>query len=437
MNFHSIVYNALFIPFAKFSIFFLKFFNPKLRERESQCLESLDSIKKLNIKESNRTIWFHSASMGEFEQAKPIIERLKSANKELKIVCSFFSPSGYNNQRNYEFADAVCYLPFDTKRNAKLFLNLLKASIVVFVRYEIWRNFLEESKHRKAKLLLINATAPQSKTLSNNALLRSFSRSNYNLFDYIFTVGEKHSDFFNSLGLGSKVETLSDSRFDRIVEKVNQSRAMPIIPKNIFEEDKLVLICGSTWKEDEDLIFLALKSLELAYKEKIALIIVPHEPTEENIQRLQSIFHNSLLFSKLLELTKKYETDELRKIVGENAIIVNSIGKLLGLYSIADFVYIGGGFGAGIHSVTEPAGYGIPLSCGPKYKVSYDAINLVDLKALSVIENRGDLTAWFEELISDLAKRSKVGKIASDYILNRAGSSEVIVKKIEMLLNAE
>ena len=131
---------------------------------------------------------------------------------------------------------------------------------------------------------------------------------------------------------------------------------MPIIPKNIFEEDKLVLICGSTWKEDEDLIFLALKSLELAYKEKIALIIVPHEPTEEHIQRLQSIFHNSLLFSKLLELTKKFETDELRKIVGENAIIVNSIGKLLGLYSIADFVYIGGGFGAGFHSVTEAAG---------------------------------------------------------------------------------
>ena len=153
MNFYSIVYNTLFIPLSQIIIFFLKMFNPKLKEREENCLLSLDSIKKLNLQKSDMVIWFHSASMGEFEQAKPIIEKLKSRNKNIKIVCSFFSPSGYKNQKNYEFADAVCYLPFDSKKNVKMFLDLVNPCLVVFVRYEIWHNYLEQIKKRQIKVI--------------------------------------------------------------------------------------------------------------------------------------------------------------------------------------------------------------------------------------------------------------------------------------------
>jgi len=409
-------------------------FNPKLKEREENCWQSIDSVRKLNLQRSDKTIWFHSASMGEFEQAKPIIEKLKAKNKNIKIVCSFFSPSGYKNQKNYEFADAVCYLPFDSKKNVKMFLDLVNPCLVVFVRYEIWRNYLEQIKKRQIKVMLIDATAPQSKSILNPFFIRGFTRTNYSFFDYIFTVGEKHTVFFKELGVKSNIKTLSDTRFDRIIEKVSQNQAKPLVPKSIFNEDELVLIAGSSWEEDEKLIFNALRNIELSYKEQLRLIIVPHEPTEEHIQRLQTLFSDTLLFSKLLEITKKYDISEVRKIVGKNTIIVDSIGKLLGLYSIADFAYIGGGFGAGIHSVTEPAGYGIPLSCGPKYKVSHDAVNLVKLNTLKIIEGKTDFTKWLEELISDENKRDELGKIAKDHINNNAGASDEIVKNVDLLI---
>jgi len=434
VNFYSNVYNALFIPLAHLIIFFLKMFNPKLKEREENCWQSIDSVRKLNLQRSDKTIWFHSASMGEFEQAKPIIEKIKAKNKNIKIVCSFFSPSGYKNQKNYEFADAVCYLPFDSKKNVKMFLDLVNPCLVVFVRYEIWRNYLEQIKKRQIKVMLIDATAPQSKSILNPFFIRGFTRTNYSFFDYIFTVGEKHTVFFKELGVKSNIKTLSDTRFDRIIEKVSQNQAKPLVPKSIFNEDELVLIAGSSWEEDEKLIFNALRNIELSYKEQLRLIIVPHEPTEEHIQRLQTLFSDTLLFSKLLEITKKYDISEVRKIVGKNTIIVDSIGKLLGLYSIADFAYIGGGFGAGIHSVTEPAGYGIPLSCGPKYKVSHDAVNLVKLNTLKIIEGKTDFTKWLEELISDENKRDELGKIAKDHINNNAGASDEIVKNVDLLI---
>ncbi|HPO62283.1 MAG TPA: glycosyltransferase N-terminal domain-containing protein [Candidatus Kapabacteria bacterium] len=434
MNFYSIVYNALLIPLAQVIIYFLKMFNPKLKEREENCSLSLDSLRKLNLQKRDNVVWFHSASMGEFEQAKPIIEKLKARNKDIKIVCSFFSPSGYKNQKNYEFADAVCYLPFDSIKNVRMFLDLVNPCLVVFVRYEIWRNYLEQIKKRQIKVMLIDATAPQSKSIVNPFFIRGFTRTNYSFFDYIFTVGEKHTEFFKELGVKSNIKTLTDTRFDRIIEKVSQNQAKPLVPRSIFNEDELVLIAGSSWEEDEELIYNSLKNLDLSYKEKLRLIIVPHEPTDEHILRLQTLFSDTLLFSKLLEITKKYDIAEVKKIVGKNTIIVDSIGKLLGLYSIADFAYIGGGFGAGIHSVTEPAGYGIPLSCGYRYKVSHDAVNLVELNALKIIEGKADFTKWLEELISDENKRNELGKIAKEYINNNAGATEKIVKNVDLFI---
>lgn len=413
----NFLYNLIFVLPAKILLPFFSIFNKKIKKREKSWKNILNNTK---IDYDRKKIWFHSASMGEFEQAKSIIESIKQTNPDVFIIVSFFSPSGYENQKNYEFADSIIYLPFDSKKNAKLLLDKLKPDYCVFIRYDVWLNLLNEIKKRKIPALLINATKPL-KLNSNFILFKTYLKKVYSLFDEITTVGEIHTDFFKKLLPDKKIQTLTDTRFDRIINQIETSRKNPIISRDIFQKNELILIAGSSWEPDEDIIFSAYKQLSNEFQKKLRLIFVPHEPTSEHIERLSNLCGKSILLSKVIE-----NSEIVNEESDETPIIVDSIGKLLKLYGIADLAYVGGGFGVGIHSVTEPAGYGIPIATGPKINNSPDALNLKKLGALKPVYNTQELLDWFKAMITNNELRTKTGQISKEYVIKNSGSTEIV-----------
>ncbi len=427
MNIFTGIYNTFFIPFAKLFVLAAKPFNKKIKERENNYELSLDSLSSIN--RTFPTILFHSSSMGEFEQAKPIIERLKK-EADVNIICSFYSPSGFNNQKNYNYADAIVYLPFDSRINARRFLQRINPDLVVFVRYDIWHNHLLEISRRRGQLWLIDATEPQSK-LIKSSLFWSFTKFNYNLFDKIYTLTEKDFKFFNSLNLKSEIIKSTDTRFDRIIEKVETAKSNQIIPKSIFPDNSFILVAGSTWHQDENIIINALEKIECD-KKSLQVIFVPHEPTPEHIEKLRLKVKNHILFSEL-EQKLKYDTE----FTHSSHIIIDKIGILLNLYSLADAAYIGGGFGAGVHSVTEPAGYSIPVACGTKMTNSPDAINLKSKGALEVVHNEKEFFNWLRSILLYEEQRNQYGLLAGTYVYKSKGSSLVIAGEIKKYFNLD
>lgn len=424
MSIVSLIYNIVFIPIASIIILLLKPFNKKLKERETNWKSSLQALDQLDY--SKPRIWFHSASMGEFEQAKPVIEEIKRQNSNMQIVVSFFSPSGYVNQKNYELADAVIYLPFDTLQNARILISKIKPLAVAFVRYEIWRNYIELLYKKRIPVYLICATVPGSRALRTFPFFKAFSKSSYSFFTRIFTVGDYHSRFFASIVDPEKVETMTDTRFDRIVQNVTLATKNPIVPRELFYEDDFILVAGSSWKPDEDIIISVINDFYKQNRFQIRLIIVPHEPEHSTISRLKALLPNSILLSELMDLLENKDFLITKEMFNRKHIIVDSIGKLLQLYSIAAAAYIGGGFGAGIHSVTEPAGYGIPLCTGPGISNSHDAIELEKMNALTTIENIEDFSEWLTRIIIDEKLRSLAGRTAMEYVHELTGSSKKI-----------
>lgn len=429
MNIHSTAYNLFFIPFARLIKWLWSFINPKLKEREQNWRKSLIDLNLIEDKLTNKNnivLWFHSASMGEFEQAKPVIENIKQFCENTVIICSFFSPSGYNNQKNYQFADAVVYLPFDTKKNANFFIDKINPDLAVFVRYEIWRNYLEILRKKDIPRILINATFPRNKLLN---VLKGFLRSTLDLFDEIYSINDRETELFRSLELKAKVTTLADTRFDRIISKIETAKTNPIPSFELFEKDEIVLVAGSTWQPDENLISSAINKL-IEEGIRIRLILVPHEPSPLNIKRLERLFKKTILLSRLESIWKNDPDSNLKAIASDNVIIVDSIGKLLGLYRYATLAYIGGAFGEGVHSVTEPAGYGIPLCTGKFIQSSPDAMELASIGCLQTVQNKDELYNWLKFIINSTSERIKIGKMAQDYIYSRKGTSNIMANHI-------
>ena len=407
-----IIYNIL-ISIVNFFIPVLSFFIPKLKERNDNLKKTLTTSLKLS--KNKKTIWFHSASAGEFEQAKPLIELIKKNNINTQILCTFFSPSGYNVGKKYIYADAVCYLPVDTYWNTKKIINKFKPVAVVFVRYELWYNCLFMLQKNRIDTFLINATYPS--ILKKTKIFLPFYRSVFNLLSNIYTVSQADFELFNMLKIDATLNLSADTRNDRILEKVEEAKMDPIIQRDLFD-DELILICGSVWDEDVDVIFNAIKNYDKLYK-KIRLILVPHEPTEKHISYIKNKFPNNILLSQITE----------EKINQDKIMIVDSIGKLLKLYVIADLVYIGGGFGVGVHSITEPAGYGVPLVAGSNCYNSPDTIPLLTCGALVRVENALELKNWLVSMNDD-SNRKKTGTAANCYIKNNTGSTKTIYNQL-------
>lgn len=375
---------------------------------------------------NKKRIWFHAASMGEFEQVIPIIECITSRAPDVQIIVSFFSPSGYEHRKNYTLAHLVVYLPLDSKGAVKRFLDAVQPSCAVFARYDLWQNMLLALKDRSIPTFLVSATLNDQNLLSRFATGRTYLRSVYDLLTTIYTAGASETEKFKRLGVRTPVVTATDTRFDRIAAQVaaaQQETTQTLgFSKTFFAEDDFVVVLGSSWQPDEDCIVEAVRRLTPPLQKRLRLIIVPHEPTKKAVTRLQKLLPGSECFSALQG--HSVSPDTIRHI------IVDSMGKLLRLYALADAAYIGGGFGAGVHSVAEPAGYGIPLASGANIGRARDAIALANEGALTLIRTADDAQAWLSTMLQLPEVCEKQGSIAHQYIHAGLGWSEHIASVV-------
>jgi len=362
--------------------------------------------------QSANIVWMHCASLGEFEQGRPLLEALKIKNADVKIVLTFFSPSGYNACKNYKGADAIFYLPMDSKKNASQFLDLIQPNLVLWVKYEYWYHYLTQIKQRQIPLFLVSGIFRQNQPFFK--WYGSFWRNMLTNFSFLFVQNESSKQLLSKIGISKNVIVAGDTRFDRVAAIANNFEPLPFIEK--FCADNQVFVAGSTWEEDEEEIVHYVKA-----HPHIKFIIAPHEVDVENIKEVQSRFVNSILYS---QFTTHQSTLT-------NCLIIDNIGMLSRLYFYADVCYIGGGFGNdGVHNVLEAAVYGKPILFGPVYDKFKEAIDLVEVGGAVVIENALTLEKELDEILSNDIINDEMSNANLQYVRQNKGATEKVINYI-------
>jgi 3-deoxy-D-manno-octulosonic-acid transferase len=356
----------------------------------------------------DKVIWVHCASLGEFEQGRPLIEKIRSGYTDYKILLTFFSPSGYEKRKDYKLVDHVCYLPMDSGRNARDFLNLVPVSKVFFIKYEFWYHFLKRINDRGIPLYL--ASGNFQKTHLFFKWYASWYRKIFGFFTHIFVQDSKSLELLKSAGY-NRVMVAGDTRFDRVTQI--SSTAKQINEVSIFAGDSPVIIAGSTWEKDEEYIAHAFNKL----KGRCKLIVAPHEPLVQQVNKLKNCFPDHLLFS---ELSSNQAPDK-------DVLIVDTIGHLSSLYRYGSLGYIGGGFGKGIHNILEATAAGLPVVFGPNYHRFKEAEDLKSKGAAFVVKQGEEVYMIFDKLLSDQSLIKQYGDIAKNYTLSNTGASEKII----------
>ncbi|NPA45321.1 MAG: 3-deoxy-D-manno-octulosonic acid transferase [Chlorobi bacterium] len=385
-------------------------FNKKAKLRHYGVKQTFNILKNF---EAEKTIWFHCASLGEFEQGRPLIEKIKSEKPEYKIAISFFSPSGYEIRKNYELADIVFYLPSDTKENAKKIISLLKPEIVFFIKYEFWFWILKELKKQNIPTYLISGIFRKNQIFFKP--YGNFYRKILLNFKHLFVQNEESKKLLERIDI-KNVTTTGDTRFDRVLEISKKRKSFPVI--ETFTKNKLVFIAGSSWKKDEEIIFNFINNYKY---ENLKFIIAPHEIKKENIKRIKSLTtQKTVLFSEANN----------ENISSAKILIIDNIGMLSSLYFYTDIAYIGGGFGAGIHNTLEAAVFGVPLIFGPKFQKFEEAKDLIKNKAAFSIKNQNEFNSKLNKLISNKTFRVNSGIQAKNYIEKNIGATNKIFLKL-------
>ena len=370
---------------------------------------------KSSIKSTDTVIWVHCASLGEFEQGRPVIEKLKLNFPSKKIVLTFFSPSGYEVRKNYEVADVVCYLPLDTTFNAKKFLDIVHPETAIFVKYEFWPNYLKVLKNRKIKTILISGIFRENQVFFK--WYGGWMRKSLQAFSHFFVQDSASEKLLNSIHFNN-VTVSGDTRFDRVFEITKQDNQLNFI--NHFINSKHTLVAGSTWKEDEVLL---VDYINNNATEKEKFIIAPHNIHQQEIQQLKkSISKSTILFSEK-------EGENLEEF---QVFIIDTIGILTKIYSYANVAYVGGGYTkSGVHNVLEPATFGVPIIIGPNYYKFNEAVELVKNEACFVVDNSQKLSVLLSEFLLPKGKRIKAGKRAQNYVLDKTGATNKILNYLK------
>jgi len=364
-------------------------------------------------------VWIHSSSMGEFEQAKPIIAALKKRFPELRIVVSFFSPSGYEHSQAYRGADVITYIPFDSRRHARRFIGMIRPSVAIFMRYDVWPNHCWELRRRGIPVVIANATL-RPKFHHTAPILGGMHRALYNAVDTILTVSRQDEENFRALRLTHPViGTMGDTRYDQVYQRSNDSRARRILAPELVEGRK-VLVIGSSWEEDEAVLFPACGELVRDVPGAL-IILVPHEPTPETLERIEQRLNGHLTHIRF---------SDLAQYAGESVIIIDSIGILMPLYRYGRVAYVGGSFRQGIHNVLEPAVYGIPVLFGPEHRNSQEAIALVREGAAAVGASSEEFSALLIRYCTDDSVCRESGEKGKQFVLQHVGATERFLDSI-------
>ena len=368
------------------------------------------------IDPEDKTIWFHAASLGEFEQGLPVMEKIKIQFPNHKIVLTFFSPSGYEVRKNNTVADVTIYLPLDTKSNAQQFLKLVHPDLVFFIKYEYWPNYLNELKKGNSKTYLISGIFRE-----NQAFFKwygGFYRDALKTFNYFFVQNESSKILLQRLGFNN-VKISGDTRFDRVVAILERDNSLDFIKQ--FKNNTATIVIGSSWPKDENLLVNYINQTS----ENVKFIIAPHNIKPEQIQELKkSISKKPILFSEI-------GTNRDLSLHDYDVLIVDTIGILTKIYSYADIAYVGGGFGnPGVHNILEPATFGIPIIVGPNFSHFAEAVALVHQEGCISISNQNELTDAFSNLISNEDIRNEKGHICSTFVQMNKGATDVIMNQI-------
>ena len=407
------LYNLLLFK-ASILLPILALFNKKIKLFVNGRKQTFNKLATIN--KTDKVIWFHAASLGEFEQGRPIIEELKQQYKSHKIVVTFFSPSGYEIRKNYPLADVICYLPLDTKTNVKKFINQIHPDIAIMIKYEFWPNLLSELKKQNINTILISGIFRKKQSFFK--WYGSFMREKLTAFNYFFVQNKVSQDLLSSINI-QNTTIAGDTRFDRVSDILHQDNSLNFIAE--FTQNKHILVAGSTWKEDEDLIVDYINNHALADEK---FIIAPHNINPKEIKELQkSINKKTILFSEK-------ETGNL----SENQVfIIDTIGLLTKIYSYATVAYVGGGLKTGLHNILEPATFGLPILFGPNYKKFGEAEDLIEQGGAVSIKSYKE---FFEQsaLLMNPMQLKERSQICESYIHQNQGATEMVVKHLKSYL---
>jgi len=354
-------------------------------------------------------VWVHCSSLGEFEQGRPIIEKLKSRDPDSKILLTFFSPSGYEIRKDFKGVDWVFYLPMDSRSNAKSFIDIIQPSLVVFVKYDYWYYYLAECKKRKIPLVMISAIFRKEQPFFK--WYGPLHRSMLKCFSHFFVQDKESSNLLNSVGI-TNVTVSGDTRFDRVIEIAENFKPIDEIEK--FCSDSQVFVAGSTWPSDEKIIKEAVTDFP-----DLKIIIAPHEIHEVHLNQLKQIFPQAVLYS---QFTTHHSPS--------NILIIDNIGMLSRLYYYATITYIGGGFDKGIHNTLEAGVYGKPVIFGPNYKKFKEAIGLIEAGGGISVNSSNELSYHLKGLLSDKKELEETSKRSFDFVQQNKGATEKIMNMI-------
>ena len=373
--------------------------------------EICDTLKK-NIVPGTDYVWFHASSLGEFEQGRPMIEKLRAEHPEYRVVLTFFSPSGYRPARNYQQADIVCYLPFDTKRNVKRFIDLVNPKMVFFIKYEFWMNFLDELSNRKIKTYSVSSIFRKEQTFFKPWGGRY--RLALHSFDHLFVQNERSRDLLKDINV-TNVSVVGDTRFDRVIKILEQERQLPLV-EAFVQGDRKLFVVGSSWGEDEA-VYMPYFNRHKEWK----LIIASHEVNDERIKKIEELYEGKCV---------RYTKADMEAVRNADCLIVDCFGLLSSIYRFGDIAYVGGGFGVGIHNVLEAAVYGIPVFFGPNNRKFQEAQALKECGGGLEIASTIAFEEKMDAFAADAALLDKAGKAAGDYVSSNSGATGKIFKEL-------
>ncbi|MEW2920249.1 glycosyltransferase N-terminal domain-containing protein [Muricauda sp. ANG21] len=408
------VYTIL-IKLSWYGLHVIALFNPKINLFVSGRKKTFSELKT-KLPSGSKSIWMHVASLGEFEQGLPILERLKSAYPEHKIVLTFFSPSGYEVKKNTSAADVVVYLPMDTLSNVAHFLETINPKLAIFIKYEIWPNYLNRLKQRNIPTLLVSGRFSKKQIYFKP--FGGFMRNSLQAFSHFFVQDEGSKTLLESIGL--KNSTVSgDTRFDRVSEILKQDNHLDFMSK--FKEDRFCLVAGSTWPEDEEILINFINDAP----DSIKFVLAPHQIKQTHIENItKALTKKTVCYTQL-----KGEDVSLFSV-----LIIDTIGLLTKIYSYADVAYVGGGFATGLHNTLEPAVFGVPVIIGPHFEGFKEAEDLVAQKGILPIHNQESFTSIMNGFLANPTSIAKTGKINSDYIANNLGATSLVMDHIKKIL---
>jgi len=410
-----ILYNCI-VLIATFILSIVALFHKKIKLFVAGRKATFEKLSVFNA--GDKIVWFHAASLGEFEQGRPIIERLKQEFPSHKILLTFFSPSGYEVRKEYQVADVVCYLPMDSNKKVKQFLDAVNPVMAVFIKYEFWPNYLKGLQQRNIPTLLVSGIFRKNQIFFSP--FGGFMRQSLKAFDHFFVQDQQSKDLLNAINQ-QQVTISGDTRFDRVYEILQQDNELAYI--SAFKNKQYTVVAGSTWKEGEKLLVNYINN-SASKNEKF--IIAPHNMNAHDIKELKkSIVKKAVLYSE----------KEGKELSGYDVFIVDTIGVLTKIYSMADAAYVGGGLTKnGVHNILEPATFGVPIVIGPQYKKYKEVVDLVALKGCKVIANQNEFSAIFTKLRENESYRQQLGNINTDFIKENIGATEATMKYINSQL---